>query len=165
MNYNVQITRLGLSAVFDLKGRKEDLKKWISDPNLSFPDTPNTSVSQDGYELYWIGPEHWLLRTDLKREEALSALLKPAEAPVEISIVEVSDTLTFYDIEGPDAAVIMAIASPLDTHAAAFPKNGVSYTEAFGLKALVVRREDGFELAVERSFADMLGDYFDRVMS
>jgi len=48
-------------------------------------------------------------------------------------------------------------ASPLDTHPSAFPSRGAAYTAAFGLKTLVVRRHDGFELALDRSYADMAG--------
>ena len=42
--------------------------------------------------------------------------------------------------------------------AKAFAQNGASYTEAF-----VIRKEGGFDLAVERSFGNMLEDYLGRM--
>ena len=92
----------------------------------------------------------------------LIEITRPDTAPLEISIVLVSDTLNFFHIEGPDAAQIVAIACPLDTHLSAFPSNGASYTEIFGIKGLLVRRSDGFDIAIESSFADMIADYLDR---
>jgi hypothetical protein len=44
-----------------------------------------------------------------------------------------------------------------------FAQNGASYTKAFSLKAFVIRQEGGFDLAVERSFGDMLEDYLGRI--
>ena len=89
-------------------------------------------------------------------------ITRPDTAPLEIGIVLVSDTLRFFHIEGSDAAQIVAIACPLDTHASTFPPNGVSYTEIFGIKGLLVRSGDGFDIAVESSFADMIEDYLAR---
>ena len=58
---------------------------------------------------------------------------------------------------------MLAIASPLDAELAAFPEDGGTFTEAFGQKALVMRCTGGFELAFERSDANMVVDYFLRI--
>ena len=52
----------------------------------------------------------------------------------------------------------------VDLNVESFPENGTTYTEAFGLKALVCRCEGGYELSVERSFGDMLEDYLSRAI-
>jgi hypothetical protein len=57
-----------------------------------------------------------------------------------------------------------SIASPLDIHDSVFPDNGVTYTDAFGLKAPVVRCEDRFEIGTDRSYFDMMGDCFARAI-
>lgn len=92
----------------------------------------------------------------------MQTLTRLHSAPVDISIVLVSDTLKFFNIDGPDADQIVAIACPLDIHPSVFPHHGATYTEAFGLKALLMRVPGGFEIAVESSFADMIDDYFVR---
>ena len=89
-------------------------------------------------------------------------LTRLEQAPVHVSIVLVSDTLTFFRISGPDADQIIKIASPLDIHPTVFPCNGASYTQVFGIKGLVIRNTDGFEIAVESSYADMIDDFLRR---
>ena len=113
-------------------------------------------------QLCWIGPERWLLRSTIANEERLLEMTRPAEAPLDISIVQVSDTLCFFDLRGPDAGEIVSIACPVDHHPSRFAENGVSYTSLFGLKGILLRSDDGFEIAVESSFADMVEDYLAR---
>jgi len=162
MSYDVEIREMDLSAIFDLKGRMDDLKTQISDLAPAFPDRANTATRSGDLELYWIGSDHWLLRGPIEGENELFASIESRAGPDDISIVQISDALVFFHVSGPDADQVMAIASPLDTHRSAFPANGVTYTEAFGLKALVVRRDVGFELGCDRSFGDMVADYLQR---
>ena len=46
----------------------------------------------------------------------------------------------------------MAIASPLDK-AQDISENGATFSELFGIRALILRQPDGFIVAVERSYA------------
>ena len=158
MPYDVKFKRLETQAIFDLKGPREELSTWAGEALPVFPERPNSRTKADGTALMYIGPNRWLLRADLKKEEALDAALRPAESPPEISIVRVSDTLAWFRITGPDAAEVMAVACPMDLHDSRFGPDGASYTEAFGLKALVTRCEGGFDLAVEQSFGPMVTD-------
>lgn len=163
MAYDAHIERLGHFAVIDLKGKGKALADWKGAHLPAFPDRPNTASSADGLDLCWIGIDHWLLRGPLDREDSLQQTIDPASAPPDISAILVSDTLAFFSIAGPDAEQILAIVSPLDAGAQSFPQNGVTYSEAFGLKALIMRRPEGFELAVERSYGDMTQNAFARI--
>ena len=162
MAYDVQIERTGIEALIDIQGSAETLRDWVGEKCPPLPQQANSASSQDGLSLCWIGPERWLLRAPIEREDELLAITRPASAPLDISIVLVSDTLCFFRIDGADAAQVVAIACPLDTHASAFPENGISYTEIFGIKGLLARRGDGFDLAIESSFGDMVEDYLQR---
>ncbi len=164
MAYIVDIKRLGVMTLFDLKGAPASLNDWCGDNLPAFP-APNTAAFHTGHQLLHIGRNHWLLLAEFDREAELEAALAPAKAPADISIVRISDTLCFFQITGPDADQILSIASPLDVHATVFPENGATFTEIFGLKALVIRRPNGFWLAVEQSFGDMLEDYLTRATS
>jgi len=164
MSYDVEIRKMGLSAIFDLKGRLADMRARLSDLSVPFPDRANTATGSGELELYWIGPDHWLLRGPIKDEDDLLATIDPGAAREDISITLISDTLAFFRVSGPAADQVMAIASPLDTHRSAFPANGVTFTEAFGLKVLLVRRDDGFELGCDRSYGDMVADYLKRAV-
>ena len=162
MGYDVNIQRLGINAVIDLQGEAQAIADWVKGGLPPFPDQPNTFSEQYDLALCWIAPERWLLRTALDNETRLLEMLQPTAAPIDISIVQVSDTLCFFAITGADAGDIISSACPLDHHPAAFPANGVSYTNLFGIKGLLMRADDGFEIAVESSYADMLEDYLAR---
>ena len=162
MSYQAQITRIGAMALFDLKGAADGFAGYDLPP---FPDQPNRKTSRGGIDLLHIGRGHWLVMAPLEHEDALEAALTPTQAPPDISIVRVSDTMCFFSITGADADQILSIASPLDIHESAFAPDAASFTEAFGLKALVTRQPGGFWLVVEQSFGDMIEDYLNRAMS
>ncbi len=163
MPYDVTFTRLETQALFDLKGPHVAVQTWAGETLPAFPERPNSKTGKGSATLMFIGPDHWLLRADPAREEALDAALRPTAAPPEISIVRVSDTLAIFRITGPDAAEVMAVACPLDLHDSRFGPDAASFTEAFGLKALVTRCDGGFDLAVEQSFGPMVQDYLSRI--
>ncbi|NNE81568.1 MAG: sarcosine oxidase subunit gamma [Silicimonas sp.] len=162
MGYDVDIKRIGAMTLFDLKGTQKAILNWCGPHLPGFPDTPNSAATRDEAMFLHIGKDHWLLLADLSQEGALYAHLKPTEAPPDISVVCVSDTQCFFAITGADVDQILSIASPLDIHATIFPENGATYSEAFGLKALILRKPEGYWLAVEQSFGDMLEDYLSR---
>ena len=162
MPYDVTFTQLETQALYDLKGPREALQDWEGAALPAFPDGPNTKTVNDGATLMYIGPDHWLLRADLAREDDLTAVLRPEGAPPDISIVRVSDTLAFFRITGSDAPDLLAIGCPLDLHGSRFGPDAASFTECFGLKALVTRCAGGFDVAVDQSFGPMVADFLTR---
>ena len=162
MGYDVDIQPLEISAVIDLQGNADAIADWIGDALPRFPEQANTASEKNGLSLYWIGPDRWLLRADLERETELLELTRPADAPVDLSIVQISDTIQFFAITGNEAGEIISIASSIDHHPTVFPGNGVTYTDVFGIKGLLVRRVDGFDIGVERSYGDMIEDFLAR---
>ena len=165
MGYIVTITREPMQAIFDLIGSKDAISDWCGAALPDFPVRPNSLTATGHRKLMWIGPDHWLLAAPLAEEDELAAALRPRDAPESISIVVLSDTLTFFTVEGPDMAEIMAVATPLDLHPSAFFADSVSQTEAFGTKALIRRTAAGFELAVDRSYGDWFAACLDRSAS
>lgn len=162
MRYDVRIDRLPLSALFDLRGEARALAGWGGSVLPPFPEGPNRRTEQDGLALCHLGPRRWLLLGAIEREAEVEAALRPGEAPAEISVVRVSDTLTFFRVAGPEAAEVLALGCPLDLHPSVFPEDGASFTDLFGLKGLVLRVADGFEIAVDRSLAAMAEDWLGR---
>ncbi|KIC07625.1 sarcosine oxidase subunit gamma [Leisingera sp. ANG-M1] len=162
MSYDVQIKRHGLHALFDLKGAAADVWDWAGGTLPAQPERPNSRTVKGELDLFYIGRNHWILRAPIEQEEALAAALKPVDCRPDISIVLVSDTLTFFTVIGPQAADVMAVASPLDLHPRQFAEDAVTYTEIFGLKALVQCCGGGFEFAVEQSFGNLVVDYLAR---
>ena len=161
--YDAAVERLAGSALFDLKGPRGAMADWA--PALpALPEAANQRVESGGAMLCHVGPERWLLRAALDQEAAWQAALRPAQAPPDISIVKVSDTMVFFRVSGPDAGQVMAVGCPLDLHPSVFGEAAVSFTDYFGLRALVMRCEGGFEVWVEQSFGQMLADYLGLVL-
>ncbi|MCB2136557.1 MAG: sarcosine oxidase subunit gamma [Rhodobacteraceae bacterium] len=165
MAYDVSITRLPLFTLFDLKGGADALRAWCGPALPALPARPTRALTAAGRTVVWTGPDHWLMRADLAEEAALYTALRPDDAPGDISIVQVSDTLVFFAITGPDAGDVMAVATPLDLHPDLFPPDAASWSEAFGTKALIRPIADGFELAVDRSYADWVEAMLGRTAS
>ncbi|UWR05368.1 sarcosine oxidase subunit gamma (plasmid) [Ruegeria conchae] len=165
MTYDAAIARQPLNALFDLKGSSAAIQNWAADVLSTLPERPNSRSGQASVELYHVGRNHWIARAPLEQEAELEKHLSPTNCPAEISIVRVSDTLTFFRVVGPQADEVMSIACPLDIHETEFGEETVTYTELFGLKALFMRCEDGFEFAVEQSFGDMVEDYLSRAVA
>ncbi len=162
MAYDAKITRIGAMTLFDLKGSEAALRRWA--PTLpAFPADPNT-LTPGPPDLLYIGRTHWLLRAPLQDEPRMETLLNPAHCPADISILRLSDSLCFFTITGQDANQILSIASPLDTHPTVLPTNAATYSEVWGLKALISRHQDGFVIGIEQSFGDMIEDYFSLAM-
>lgn len=165
MSYDVNIERQTLNALFDLKGSSLAVQRWVGDVLPALPTRPNTRANKGSVEVYYIGRDHWIVRAPLESEDSLQAQFKPTDCPADISIVRVSDTMTFFSVIGPGASEIMSIACPLDLHDTVFADDAVTYSELFGLKALVMRCKGGFEFAVEQSFGDMVQEYLARAMA
>lgn len=162
MIYDVRIEPLPLMAMIDLKGGVEDIAPRLRRLGLAPPDANRASRS-GALEVLRAAREHWLLRAPLEDEDRLlSALLEDVLAS-ETLILPVSDAYAFFRIAGPDAREIMAIASPLQADACAFPADGATFTEAFNQKALVLQRPYGYDIAFERSYAQMAADYLSRI--
>ncbi|MCY3874163.1 MAG: sarcosine oxidase subunit gamma [Rhodobacteraceae bacterium] len=165
MGYSASFERLPVSACFDLKGPEGALSKWIGAGAVpEFPEVPNRLSLANGMWLGHVGPQNWLLQADIDREDDLAAALRPSEAPPEVSIVRISDTMATFRITGDDAVHVMAIGCPLDLHESVFAEDAVTFTEFFGQKALVRRCEGGFDVSIETSFGDMIEDYLTRAL-
>jgi sarcosine oxidase subunit gamma len=163
MSYQTIIKKQGLSAIFDIKGNISAVSQRLSHLGLPMPTVANTASARDGQHLCWIGEEHWILLAPADQEEQLLDSLAPNDPAHDCRIVHVSDFYSLFTIIGKQADDIMAIASPLDTRPTKFADNAATYTEFFGIRGLVVRRSDGYIIAIERSYTDMITEYFDKV--
>lgn len=163
MSYQTNIKKQGLSAIFDIKGNTSAVSQRISHLGLPMPTVANTASARDGQYLCWVGEDHWILLAPADQENHLLESLALNDPALDCRIVHVSDAYSIFTVVGEQADDIMAIASPLDTRPAKFADNGATYAEFFGIRGLVIRLSDGYIVAVERSYADMITAYFDKV--
>lgn len=163
MGYDVSIERTGLRCVLDVKGVAAAAADRLKRAGLPMPKTPNSSAAAEGRRVCRVGPEHWLVVAPAGDEEALLGALAPGDPDPDCRVVHASDAYEFFAVTGADAMEIMAVASPLDTRPGAFAADGAGFAEFLGIKALVMREAEGFAVAVERSYGDMVAEYLARV--
>lgn len=160
MAYDLHIAGPALQTVLDLRG---DCAALAGAPLPPWPARPNTRTQADGLSLLWVGPGRWLLVGPLAQEDALEAALRPLADPLRASVTPVSDAFAFFTLTGADAGAAMAIACPLDLHPAAFATDRASFSEAFGVRALVMPAGPGWTLGVASSDAAYVGACLRRI--
>ena len=96
MGYQATIKKLGLSAIFDIKGDASAASKRISHLGLVLPSEVNTATEKDGQYLCWVGENHWLLLAPAEKENQLLDTLAPHDPAMDCRIVLVSDAYTFF---------------------------------------------------------------------
>lgn len=142
-----------MRMVIDLRGDRAAL---ASDTLPPWPERPNSRTDARALSLIWAGPDRWLLLGPLAEEAALAAALGPPADPEHASITILSDSFAFFTLSGADARVAMAIACPLDLHPSAFAPDAATFSEMFGIRALVMRAPAGWTFAVAGSDAAYL---------
>ena len=162
MIYHCEIERAGLHALIDLKGEPGDVCARLQRLGLTDP-LPLQAASAGDLRVCRVAPWHWLLRAPLDNEDALLQRLMEPVPPPETLIVPVSDAYAWFTVHGPEARELLSVGCPLDLDLPAFAATGATFTEVFSLKVLLWRDADGFELAVERSYAPLVTDWFARI--
>lgn len=152
MPYDIIITGPETRALIELRGAQATLAAHAPDLLAVWPARPCSKVLHEGRSLLWLGPDRWMLMAPLDHEDRLQAALCDTYWS-DAGVTLISDTLAFFTVSGRDAAVAMSIACPLDVHADAFAPDTVAETDAFGVRAMVLRANDDWLLAVAPAYA------------
>ncbi len=167
MGYEATASRAGTQAVFEIRGKQRDVAAWAGARLPPLPAQPNTETREDGLAICHCGPDRWLVRAPIRREAGLTEALDPDAAPVSVSVVPVSDSYAFFNVSGKDADAVMSMVTPLDLHRSVFPENAATFTAVCGVRGFLARRtrpENGYELAVDASLAEMVECWFARIL-
>ncbi|MFM0340015.1 sarcosine oxidase subunit gamma [Paraburkholderia fungorum] len=129
------------------------------------PERPNTIVQGNGYDMLWLGPDEWLVRSaaahDATRTAPLQAKLGAAFAGVFASAVDIGSGYTVLEISGTRTRDVLARGCPLDLHPTLFGAGQCAQSHYFKASmTLVPTGADSFDIIVRRSFAD----YFVKIM-
>jgi sarcosine oxidase subunit gamma len=126
------------------------------------PAQPNPVARGNGYDVLWLGPDAWLVRSNAAVQTGvLEAQLAPAFGEAYAAAVDVGSGYTVVEIDGARSRELLSRGCPLDLHPRLF-KEGQCAQSVFFKAAIVLipAGEDRFEIVVRRSFAD----YFCRIM-
>jgi len=122
------------------------------------PLEANTMVESGDNRIYWLGPDEWLVITPTDQQGKVQAELKAALDGVFSSVVDNSSGLTLVEISGENAGALLATDCPLDLHPSVFGAGKCAQTRLAksGMTIAPLRKDEGFEVIIRRSFADYL---------
>ena len=117
--------------------------------NPSPASTPSCTI-------YWLGPDEWLLATELGREEDLAAQLGRNLAGQSHSLVDVTGGQLLMRLTGNRARDVLAKGCTLDLHPRVFKAGQCAQTTLAKTSMLIALADDAptFDIIVRRSFAE-----------
>lgn len=126
------------------------------------PATPNTVVRSAEYDVLWLGPDEWLVRSNGPVQAGvLEARLAEAVQGSYAAAVDVGSGYTVVEISGQYARDVLARGCPLDLHPRQFKPGQCAQSHYFKASIVLIPiGSDVYEIVVRRSFAD----YFVRIM-
>ena len=155
------ITEVPFLGYLNLRGKSSNtaflaaiLKTLGSEPPLE----ANTMVESGDYRIYWLGPDEWLVVTPTGQQGKVQAELLKALKGVFASVVDNSSGLTMVEVTGENASALLATDCPLDLHPREFRPGQCAQTRLAkaGMTIAPLRKGNGFEVIIRRSFADYL---------
>jgi sarcosine oxidase subunit gamma len=125
------------------------------------PAKPNTVARGNGYDVLWLGPDEWLVRSHQQQGATLEAKLRQALTGQFASAVDIGSGYTVLEVSGEKVRDVIARGCPLDLHPRVFTPGQCAQSHYFKASIVLIPvNDDTFELVVRRSFAD----YFCRIM-
>ena len=126
------------------------------------PAAPNTVARGTDYDVLWLGPDEWLVRSVVPVQAgALEAKLAEAVRGSYAAAVDVGSGYTVVEISGNCTRDVLARGCPLDLHPRVFKPGQCAQSHYFKASiVLIPTGDDRYEIVVRRSFAD----YFIRIM-
>jgi len=158
-----QLSELPLCGKINLRGDASDTlfcKAVETVTGLALPFDANTSVANNRFQLFWLGPDEWLLHLDLQQLEATTSALRAGMESIHHAITDVSDYLTVITLSGPKCHDILASGTPLDIREEHF-KTGQCAQTLFGHASILLWPHDAqsYRLQVRWSYAQYLYTY------
>ncbi len=125
---------------------------------LALPVQANTASVGSDRQLFWLGPDEWLLKLPAGQGDAVEAAIRAALAGKHFSAVQVGSGNTTFTVQGAAAADLLSRGCPLDLHVRAFPDGSLAQSHIAKANVVLycVKAETSYEITVRRSFAEYL---------
>ncbi|WP_321811443.1 MULTISPECIES: sarcosine oxidase subunit gamma [unclassified Burkholderia] len=126
------------------------------------PAVPNTVARGAEYDVLWLGPDEWLVRSNGPVPAGvLEAQLAEAVQGSYAAAVDVGSGYTVVEVSGERVRDVIARGCPLDLHPRVLKPGQCAQSHYFKSPiTLIPTGDDTFEIVLRRSFAD----YFVRIM-
>ena len=127
----------------------------------------NNTYSSGEHRVYWLGPDEWLIATDLAGAGDLAEALESALADSHIAINDVSGGNVGIRLSGRHVRELLAKGCTLDFHPREFAVGPCAQSGLAKASVLIGLLDDSpdFEIIVRRSFADYLVKWLDHAGS
>ena len=125
------------------------------------PTTPNTWTRSDAATVVWLGPDEWLVISDLDRPGTQECELRAAVTPHGGAAVDVSGQRIWLTLSGVHVRDVLAKGCALDLHPSVFP-SGRSAQSTLGRAGVILLADDdpdSFTVLVRQSFGNYLADW------
>ena len=133
-------------------------KKHLSQ---QFPASPNSFYDDTKVRVIWLGPDEWLILTDVTELDSLKDDLTRALIKSHSALVDVSDNSTIIEIKGRYSREILMKGCSLDIHPSVF-QTGCSAQTDLGLANIILLKTSDdpvYQIIVRASFASYLWDW------
>ena len=133
-------------------------KKHLSQ---QFPASPNSFYDDTKVRVIWLGPDEWLILTDVTELDSLKDDLTRALIKSHSALVDVSDNSTIIEIKGRCSREILMKGCSLDIHPSVF-QTGCSAQTDLGLANIILLKtadDPVYQIIVRASFASYLWDW------
>ena len=128
---------------------------------VRLPAKPNTVARGAEYDMLWLGPDEWLVRSNEARTPELEGKLRKAFGTLFASVVDVGSGYTVLEASGDRVREVISRGCPLDLHPQVLQPGQCAQSHYFKAPIMLIPiAYDTFELVVRRSF----GDYFCRII-
>jgi sarcosine oxidase subunit gamma len=130
----------------------------------ALPTVPCTSVSGNGIEALWLGPDEWLVLAAPDRQGELGAALRASGDGDFVAVTDVSAQRCVVELAGDALPALLARGCAIDFHPTVTPVGACVQTLLAQTGATIVVRAPGAVevlLLVRTSFADYLVDWLE----
>ena len=133
-------------------------KKHLSQ---QFPASPNSFYDDTKVRVIWLGPDEWLILTDVTELDSLKDDLTRALIKSHSALVDVSDNSTIIEIKGRYSREVLMKGCSLDIHPSIF-RTGCSAQIDLALANIILLKtadDPVYQIIVRASFASYLWDW------
>jgi len=149
-----QVGHLNLRADCSDNGCIEALESQLGQ---SLPTTPNT-LSEGEHRIYWLGPDEWLILTDLSQAVLLVEKLRKSVTGKHVALNDVSGGQIVLRLDGTGVRDLLAKGCTLDLHPRVFTAGMCAQSGLAKANVLIglAGQSESFDIVVRRSFSDYL---------
>jgi sarcosine oxidase subunit gamma len=156
----VTVTIRGDLCHINIRGRAKDagfVKAVEQVLGQALPIEPNT-VSVDQHQVFWLGPDEWLVVTSEAAATELADRLRQASSDVHASVNEISGGQIALMLQGSKCRDLLARGCTLDLYPSAFGTGECAQSGLAKANVLLALVDESptFMIVVRRSFSDYL---------